>query len=52
MGSITFTGSIIAYGKLSGSINSAALSLPGRDYINMGLVSQLRPQASGQRRTH
>jgi NAD/NADP transhydrogenase beta subunit len=39
MGSITFTGSVIAYGKLAGSIDSAALALPGRDFINMGLVS-------------
>jgi NAD/NADP transhydrogenase beta subunit len=39
MGSITATGSVIAYGKLAGSLDSAALNLPGRDYINMGLVS-------------
>jgi NAD(P) transhydrogenase len=38
MGSITATGSVIAYGKLSGNMNSAALALPGRDYINMGLA--------------
>lgn len=37
MGSITFTGSCIAYGKLSGKMSSAAMNLPGRDYINMGL---------------
>lgn len=37
MGSITTTGSIIAYGKLAGSMSSDALQLPGRDYINMGL---------------
>jgi NAD(P) transhydrogenase len=43
MGSITATGSVIAYGKLAGSLDSAALSLPGRDYINMGLVSPLAP---------
>ena len=38
MGSITATGSVIAYGKLSGHMSSTALALPGRDYINMGLV--------------
>mmetsp|Transcript_81271 Transcript_81271/g.159531 ORF Transcript_81271/g.159531 Transcript_81271/m.159531 type:complete len:1032 (+) Transcript_81271:101-3196(+) len=38
MGSITATGSIIAYGKLAGSLDSGALALPGRDYINMGLA--------------
>lgn len=38
MGSITATGSVIAYGKLAGTLNSGALALPGRDYINMGLV--------------
>jgi NAD(P) transhydrogenase len=37
MGSITATGSVIAYGKLAGSLDSAALQLPGRDQINMGL---------------
>eukprot|EP00597_Dinobryon_sp_UTEXLB2267_P000363 CAMPEP_0170073608 /NCGR_PEP_ID=MMETSP0019_2-20121128/10997_1 /TAXON_ID=98059 /ORGANISM="Dinobryon sp., Strain UTEXLB2267" /LENGTH=970 /DNA_ID=CAMNT_0010283251 /DNA_START=268 /DNA_END=3180 /DNA_ORIENTATION=- len=37
MGSITATGSVIAYGKLAGSLNSAALQLPGRDLINVGL---------------
>lgn len=37
MGSITFTGSCVAYGKLAGKIKSGALSLPGRDYINMAL---------------
>lgn len=39
MGSITATGSVIAYGKLSGQMNSAALQLPGRDFINLGLAA-------------
>ncbi len=39
MGSITATGSVIAYGKLAGSLSSAALALPGRDAINMGLAA-------------
>jgi NAD(P) transhydrogenase len=37
MGAITATGSIIAYGKLSEAMSSAALQLPGRDVINMSL---------------
>jgi H+-translocating NAD(P) transhydrogenase len=39
MGSITATGSAIAYGKLSGALSSAALQLPLRDPINIGLGS-------------
>ena len=43
IGAITFTGSIVAYGKLSGKINSKALTLPGRHAINIaaGLVCLL-----------
>jgi len=37
MGSITATGSLIAYGKLSGSLSSSALALQYRDQINVGL---------------
>ena len=33
----TTPGSVIAYGKLSEQLSSAALALPGRDQINMGL---------------
>jgi len=35
IGAITFTGSIIAYGKLSGKLGSAALTLPGRHALNL-----------------
>jgi len=38
VGSITFTGSIIAFGKLKGIIGSKPLLLPGRHIINAGLV--------------
>ena len=38
IGGITFTGSIVAFSKLSGMMSSAALSLPGRDQLNLGMV--------------
>ena len=38
IGAITFTGSIIAYGKLAGSINGKALVLPGRHVFNLVMV--------------
>jgi len=40
IGAVTFTGSIVAYGKLDGKIGSAALLLPGRHFWNLviGLV--------------
>lgn len=34
VGSITFTGSLIAFGKLQGKISGAALTIPGRHAIN------------------
>ncbi len=39
MGSITFTGSLIAYGKLAEKLSSAAMNLPGRDMINVSLAA-------------
>ncbi|MER2508957.1 MAG: NAD(P)(+) transhydrogenase (Re/Si-specific) subunit beta [Amaricoccus sp.] len=36
IGAITFTGSIVAYGKLAGKVPSKALTLPGRHAINIG----------------
>ncbi len=40
IGAITFTGSIVAYGKLAGKISSAALTLPYRHQLNLaGLVA-------------
>jgi len=38
IGAITFTGSIIAYGKLSGRIGGKALVLPGRHVYNITMV--------------
>jgi H+-translocating NAD(P) transhydrogenase subunit beta len=38
IGAVTFTGSIIAYGKLSGRIGGKALVLPGRHIFNIALL--------------
>ena len=38
IGAITFTGSIIAWGKLEGKIRSKPLLYPGRHAVNIGLV--------------
>lgn len=35
IGAITFTGSIIAFGKLRGIINSKPLTLPARNWLNL-----------------
>lgn len=41
IGAVTFTGSIVAFGKLSGSISSSALMLPHRHKMNLaaGVIS-------------
>jgi len=39
IGGVTFTGSLIAYGKLQGSLDSSPLMLPGRHAINGGLMA-------------
>jgi NAD(P) transhydrogenase subunit beta len=38
IGAVTFTGSIIAFGKLSGRIGGKPLTLPGRHFFNLGLL--------------
>jgi NAD/NADP transhydrogenase beta subunit len=38
IGAVTFTGSIIAYGKLAGKIGGKALVLPGRHLLNLAMV--------------
>ncbi|TPW14691.1 MAG: NAD/NADP transhydrogenase subunit beta [bacterium] len=38
IGAITFTGSIVAFGKLKGMIRSKPLVLPGRHPLNLGVV--------------
>ncbi|XP_069604781.1 NAD(P) transhydrogenase, mitochondrial [Ranitomeya imitator] len=39
IGGVTFSGSLIAYGKLQGVLNSAPLLLPGRHALNAGLLA-------------
>jgi NAD(P) transhydrogenase len=39
IGGVTFTGSLMAYGKLQGLLRSAPIYLPGRHLINGGLAS-------------
>mmetsp|Transcript_14298 Transcript_14298/g.34531 ORF Transcript_14298/g.34531 Transcript_14298/m.34531 type:complete len:982 (-) Transcript_14298:487-3432(-) len=39
IGGVTFAGSVVAFGKLSGMMKSTALSLPGRDQINLGMLT-------------
>ncbi|KAM9409860.1 NAD(P) transhydrogenase, mitochondrial [Pholidichthys leucotaenia] len=39
IGGVTFSGSLVAYGKLQGILNSAPLLLPGRHMLNAGLMA-------------
>ncbi len=38
IGAVTFTGSVVAFGKLSGRIGSAPLLLPARHWLNLGIL--------------
>ena len=38
IGSVTFSGSVIAFGKLSGRISGSPLTLPARHWLNLGLL--------------
>ncbi|TDT74991.1 NAD(P) transhydrogenase subunit beta [Litoreibacter halocynthiae] len=39
IGAVTFTGSVIAYGKLAGKVDSAAKKLPGGHMLNAGAAA-------------
>uniref|UniRef100_A0A4W6BYR0 proton-translocating NAD(P)(+) transhydrogenase n=1 Tax=Lates calcarifer TaxID=8187 RepID=A0A4W6BYR0_LATCA len=39
IGGVTFSGSLVAYGKLQGILDSAPLLLPGRHVLNAGLMA-------------
>ena len=41
VGAITFTGSVVAFGKLQGVIGSKPLLLPGRHWLNLGMLLAL-----------
>jgi len=38
IGAVTLSGSVIAFGKLKGSIGGKPLTLPGRQFLNLGLL--------------
>ena len=38
IGAVTFSGSIIAFGKLSGKITGNPMLIPGRHWFNLGLL--------------
>ncbi len=38
VGAVTFTGSVVAFGKLRGLVRSAPLTLPGRHLLNLAIV--------------
>jgi len=38
IGAVTFSGSVIAFGKLSGKIGGKPLTIPGRHWLNLGLL--------------
>ncbi len=38
IGAVTFSGSVIAFGKLSGRISGSPVLLPGRHWLNLGLL--------------
>eukprot|EP00448_Togula_jolla_P018056 CAMPEP_0170590556 /NCGR_PEP_ID=MMETSP0224-20130122/11933_1 /TAXON_ID=285029 /ORGANISM="Togula jolla, Strain CCCM 725" /LENGTH=1034 /DNA_ID=CAMNT_0010914361 /DNA_START=47 /DNA_END=3151 /DNA_ORIENTATION=- len=38
IGAVTLTGSMIAFGKLNGNLSSKAWNLPGKNYLNLGML--------------
>ncbi|MBL8930757.1 MAG: Re/Si-specific NAD(P)(+) transhydrogenase subunit beta [Kineosporiaceae bacterium] len=38
IGAVTFTGSVVAWGKLSARMKSAPMTLPGRHLLNLGII--------------
>jgi len=38
IGGVTFTGSVVAFGKLKGTIGSKPVTLPGRHWLNLGIL--------------
>src|SRR5918995_1822618 len=38
IGAVTLTGSLVAWAKLSGKMSSSPLTLPGRHWLNLGII--------------
>ncbi|MBL0886979.1 Re/Si-specific NAD(P)(+) transhydrogenase subunit beta [Myceligenerans indicum] len=38
IGAVTLTGSLVAFGKLSGRLKSAPVTLPARNWLNLGVI--------------
>ena len=47
IGAVTFSGSVIAFGKLSGRIGSKPMILPLRHWLNLGLLIGSRGRSAG-----
>ena len=47
IGAVTFTGSTVAFAKLSGMLSSKALALPGRDQLNLLMLSVIAVGVAG-----
>jgi NAD(P) transhydrogenase len=41
IGGVTFTGSLVAFGKLQGLMSSNALNLPGKNYLNAAMAASI-----------
>ena len=41
IGAVTFTGSLVAWGKLNGKVKSKPLTLPGRHWLNLAVIVAL-----------
>merc|ERR1719382_1399302 len=39
IGGVTLSGSLVAFGKLNGNMSTGAMSLPGKNFINMGMAA-------------
>merc|ERR1719414_2615908 len=39
IGGVTLAGSLVAFGKLNGNLDSAPLSLPGKNLLNVGMAA-------------
>merc|ERR1719382_808918 len=39
IGGVTLAGSLVAFGKLDGNMDTGAMSLPGKNFINIGMLA-------------